>query len=110
MKYFKNTENGQVYGYDADQQDLVQAASDAGWQEITGSWPPPPSDDDLKAQCKAEAKRRLLNTDYTQMSDVAVALTNKGEFDTYRSEVRTLFLTPVTHPTWPVAPIAIWRN
>lgn len=41
MKYFKNTENNEVYGYDADQQDLADEAIANGWEDITGSWPPP---------------------------------------------------------------------
>lgn len=110
MRYFKNPEGDQVYGYDLDQQDLIAAAINAEWQDITGNWPPAPDAVDLKAQCKAEAKRRLLDTDYTQMSDVTAALANKNEFDIYRGEIRALFLTPVTHPTWPIAPTANWRS
>ena len=41
MKYFKNPENDQVYGYDPDQEDLVDEAIANNWEDITGSWPPP---------------------------------------------------------------------
>jgi len=42
MRYFKNPAN-QVYGYDEtveSQLPNIQKAVDAGWVEITGSWPP----------------------------------------------------------------------
>jgi hypothetical protein len=42
MRYFKDPAN-QVYGYDQDvasQLPYIQKAVDAGWVEITGSWPP----------------------------------------------------------------------
>lgn len=38
MKYFKN--NNEVYGYDEDQQDLIDQAIENGWEDITDSWPP----------------------------------------------------------------------
>ena len=41
MQYFKNPETQEVYGYDADQQDLADEAIANGWEDITGSWPPP---------------------------------------------------------------------
>lgn len=41
MKYFKNPEDSQVWGYDPDQEDLVEEAIAKGWEDITGSWPPP---------------------------------------------------------------------
>jgi hypothetical protein len=45
MVYYKDTA-GQVYGYDENeptQLPLIQAAIDAGWQDITGAWPPGPT-------------------------------------------------------------------
>lgn len=41
MRYFLNTAQNQVYGYDQTQTALIDAATTAGWPEITGSWPPP---------------------------------------------------------------------
>jgi len=35
--------NGEVYGFDTEtQQDLIDKAIADGWEDITGSWPPPP--------------------------------------------------------------------
>lgn len=42
MKYFKNA-NNEVYGYDLTQMQLINQAIARGWDEITGSWPLPPS-------------------------------------------------------------------
>ena len=50
MKYYKN-ENQEVFGYDEtdnSQLVLIQGAINSGWEDVTGSWPPPPSLDDLK--------------------------------------------------------------
>jgi hypothetical protein len=43
MKYFRNPDDQQVYGYDPqDQQFLIDEAISQGWLDISGSWPPPP--------------------------------------------------------------------
>jgi hypothetical protein len=39
MRYFKNFDN-EVYGFDADQNDLAEEALNSGMLEITGQWPP----------------------------------------------------------------------
>lgn len=109
MRYFKNLDNQQVYGYDPqDQGVLIDAALKAGWEEVTGSWPPPPSEESLKQSCKLKAKQLLLDTDFSQASDVAAVLENKAEFDTYRATVRALFLCPAIDPQWPAPPVAQW--
>jgi hypothetical protein len=42
MEYFKNTA-GDIYGYDPlTQQELIAEAIANGWENVTGSWPPPP--------------------------------------------------------------------
>ena len=43
MKYYKNLVEQMVYAYDPEtQQDLIEEAVAKGWEDITGSWPPPP--------------------------------------------------------------------
>lgn len=43
MQYYKNPEDQQVYAYDPEtQQELIAEAVANGWEDITGSWPPPP--------------------------------------------------------------------
>jgi hypothetical protein len=114
MKYFLNPLDGQVYAYDPEtQQDLIDNAIASGWEDVTGSWPPPPTpptDDELKAMCKAEAKTRLENTDYSQLPDVDARLANSAEFTTYRNQVRDLYLNPQAHPVWPTPPTAVWNT
>lgn len=70
--------------------------------------PPEPTNDELKAACKARAKQLLVATDWSQQPDVAAVLTNKAEFDAYRAAVRDLFLRPVPNPIWPDEPQAVW--
>jgi hypothetical protein len=40
MRYFKRPAND-VFGYDLTQTQLINLAIANGWQEVTGSWPPP---------------------------------------------------------------------
>lgn len=111
MKYFRNLSDGQVYGYDPEtQQDLIYSAMVAGWIDVTGSWPPAPTEQQLKSACVAEAKARLENTDYSQLPDVDAALINAADFATYRAQVRALLLNPVVNPSWPTEPKAVWNT
>lgn len=58
--------------------------------------------------CKAEAKQRLADTDWSVLPDVG--LSNKADFETYRSQVRALVLNPVANPVWPTEPQPVWSN
>lgn len=70
--------------------------------------PAAPTNAALLASCKAVAKQLLLDTDYSQVADVAATLKNLGEFVTYRAAVRELMLNPVANPVWPTPPVAVW--
>jgi hypothetical protein len=40
--YYKSQSNQQVYGYDTlSQQELINQAIANGWEDVSGSWPPP---------------------------------------------------------------------
>jgi hypothetical protein len=54
MKYFQNPADGQVFGYDETQHDLIASALAANWQDVTGNWPPAPTK--TKAQVWEEIK------------------------------------------------------
>jgi hypothetical protein len=58
--------------------------------------------------CKAAAKARLEDTDWSQVADVSSALLNKAAFDTYRATVRALYFNPIAEPVWPERPEAQW--
>jgi len=60
--------------------------------------------------CKAEAKQRLADTDWSQVADVAAVLGNKAAFDAYRTAVRELYFNPVAEPVWPERPEADWSQ
>ena len=56
--------------------------------------------------CKREAKKRIADTDWSVLPDVA--LTNKADFEAYRAALRGLIITPAAEPQWPVEPEPVW--
>ena len=55
MRYFKDGQN-QVHGFDEtieSQLPLIENAITGGWEEITGSWPPPPTAEQFLSSCEA---------------------------------------------------------
>ena len=68
--------------------------------------PPAPSTEALLERCKSKAKQLLQETDWSQLSDVAIS--NKAAFDAYRSAVREIYSNPVAEPVWPERPEADW--
>lgn len=70
--------------------------------------PPDLTNDELKKRCKVQAKKLLVDSDWSQQTDVAGILRNKAEFSDYRATVRGLFLRPVPEPVFPEEPDAIW--
>lgn len=77
---------------------------------------PGPTDEQKKANCKATASGLLKDTDWTTIPDVgnpAVSspyLVNVQDFVTYRNQVRTLAVYPVTDPIWPPIPVEVWQT
>jgi hypothetical protein len=69
-----------------------------------------PTNQQLLDACKAEAKQRLADTDWSQITDVAQVLLNKSDFDNFRALVRNIYLDPVSQPTWPEEPKAVWTK
>lgn len=59
-----------------------------------------------KNNCKDEAKKRIANSDWAVLSDVNIS--NKSEFESYRSQLRNLILNPVESPVFPEEPQPIW--
>jgi len=60
-----------------------------------------------KDACKVQAKELLAASDWASLSDVD--LTNKADFITYRTALRSLALNPVENPTFPTEPTPIWE-
>lgn len=116
MKYYQNPTTEQVYGYDPEnQQILIDEAIAAGWIDVTATYPFPPTDFELIAQCKSNASSLLYATDWTSISDVASSenspyLTNQADFIAYRNIVRGYAVNPVKNPTFPTVPVAIWSK
>lgn len=58
------------------------------------------------AACTAEAKALLAASDWSVLPDVNIS--NKAEFEAYRSALRTLVFNPVVSPVFPTEPTPIW--
>ena len=84
-----------------------QIAANKNGQPILSD-PAPPTEDELIAKCKRDARELLSATDYTQAIDVAALLKNAADFTSYREAVRSIFRNPVAEPDWPDAPQPDW--
>lgn len=62
----------------------------------------------LKQNCKNQAKQLIVSSDWSVLPDVNI--TNKSEFESYRSKLRNLILNPVEDPIFPVEPNPIWSK
>lgn len=105
MRYFKNKSSGEVFGYDANQADLIaSAASNPSMEEITASWPPAVDPVLVKeAEVRSERNALLSLSDWTQVADAPV---NKSAWATYRQALRDItqqsgFPNNVIWPTKP---------
>ena len=116
MEYYKNPADNTVYGYDPiTQQDLIDQAIANGWENVTGNWPLPPTEDELKESCKGTASFLLQQTDWTTIPDIALPennpyLTNQQEFIAYRNVIRNYAVNPVADPVWPTQPTEQWSS
>ena len=114
MEYFRNLQTLEVYGYDPEtQQELIDEALANGWENITGSWPPPPAPPTAE-QNKATATSLLQSTDWVNQPDVRNSannphLVNASDFDAYRLAVRQYAVYPVAGDIdWPTLPTEEW--
>lgn len=61
-----------------------------------------------KQNCKEESKKRIADSDWSVLPDVNI--TNKPEFELYRTQLRNLIINPVEDPIFPVEPNPIWSE
>ena len=61
-----------------------------------------------KDNCKYEAKKRIADSDWSVLPDVNI--TNKSEFENYRTQLRNLIINPVENPVFPTEPNPIWSK
>jgi hypothetical protein len=59
-----------------------------------------------KDNCKNKSKQLIANCDWSVLPDVNI--TNKSDFENYRSQLRNLILNPVEEPIFPEEPQPIW--
>lgn len=113
MVHYRNPANQQVYGYDpVTQQGLIDQAISNGWT-LLPVWPLPPTEEELKAECKNIAAGLLSKTDWTVVPDVANSansphLANQADFIAYRNVIRGYAVNPVANPVWPEPPVPVW--
>jgi len=112
--YFKNPSTGNVHAYDQEEENAlpyIQKAQEENWEDMTGNWPPPPSEEVLLFRVKNEALGLIMKTDYTQLPDVSMQLTDSSrtEFLAYREAVRKIFINPTVDPVWPTKPVVEWK-
>lgn len=105
MKYFRNIKTDEIFGYDADQQDLIsKAEADPNMTDITGSWPPAVDPLLVKAaEVRGQRNALLAQSDWTQVADAPV---DQAVWATYRQELRDItqqsgFPNNVIWPTKP---------
>lgn len=118
MIYYKNEQTGEVFGFDETdptQQPYINQAIEAGYINITGSYPPPPLPPTAEDN-KATAIQLLSDTDWVNQPDVRNTavnphLLNGDEFDAYRVEVRKYAVYPVEgFIDFPVKPSEQWSQ
>ena len=61
-----------------------------------------------KNNCKEESKKRIVNCDWSVLPDVNI--TNKSDFENYRSILRNLIINPIEDPVFPIEPNPIWSK
>jgi hypothetical protein len=114
MNYYRNPTTNEVFGYDPEtQKNFIDKALAEGWIDITGSYPPSPTDNQLLLVCKLKAQSLLQATDWSTLPDVTLGtpkLLNQQDFFNYRNQVRILAINPVTNPIFPVEPTEQWSN
>jgi hypothetical protein len=77
-----------------------------GWVLVNGNLQSPPAFNCPPQLTKAIAKEKIALTDWSILPDVNIS--NKNEFEIYRSQLRDLIKNPVSNPTWPTEPQPIW--
>lgn len=77
------------------------------WEEIINTWEILKIN--IKKQnCKNQAKQLIASSDWSVLPDVNI--TNKSEFELYRTQLRNLIINPVEDPIFPVEPNPIWSK
>lgn len=92
MRHFRNEETDAVYGYDDDQQDLIDAAvNNPAMVEIEGPLPAENTaieEHELKKEwVRSERNQLLYLCDWTQLLDAEV---DKSAWASYRQELRDI--------------------
>lgn len=77
------------------------------WKDIETNWQILKIDI-AKQNCKNQAKTLISICDWSVLPDVNIS--NKSDFENYRSQLRNLILNPVEEPIFPEEPQPIWSK
>lgn len=104
-----NTKYGGAFEYNTKEEyDKIRWEDDRkkpSWSEIISNWEILKIII-LKQNCKNQAKQLIVSSDWSVLPDVNI--TNKSDFENYRSQLRNLILNPVEEPIFPEEPQPIW--
>ena len=103
MRYFRKDDET-VFAYeDETQSDLIEAAQELGYQEITdGSWPPKPV---VVNPLVVSASQALVRSDTSVLRILAAGIAVPADFVTYRAALRAIVNgTDKTSTELPAAP------
>ena len=102
---FKPNADGEVKTEVISDMGIVSQAL-ALWEEKHAELNAPPTEAVLLAECKGRAKYFLEQSDWAVLPDVNIS--NKADFESYRTALRGLYLNPQVSPTFPTEPTPIW--
>jgi hypothetical protein len=102
---YKPDEEGRVFVAAIDNIDFAQAVV-AEWQKTHAEATRPPTEEELQSLCKSKARHLLERSDWAVLPDVAIS--NRQEFEAYRTSLRALYFNPVPEPEFPQEPKAVW--
>jgi hypothetical protein len=90
MRYFKNQDDSQVHGYDEDDPSQIPHIEDAiaaGWEDVTGHWPPAATPAEILEQRRAEALSQVAGL-AQQMREMVIGTSDPIEVAAWANKLR----------------------
>jgi hypothetical protein len=108
IEFTDNRENQQITQLPAWADACVVKWNERDYEEKHPPEPPAPTSEQIIAQNEVKAKFLLSQSDWTQLPDII--LTNKTDWQIYRSFLREIAINPTLDPVWPIQPLVIWQS
>jgi hypothetical protein len=90
MRYLKNQDDGQVHGYDEDDPSQIPHIEDAiaaGWEDVTGHWPPAATPAEILEQRRAQALSQVASL-AQQMREMVIGTSDSIEVAAWANKLR----------------------